>query len=174
MRSPSSGQAPGGPDQDDAAEGGTELTVHSSGEDETRMLGVRLGRRMQGGELIGLRGELGVGKTVFSRGLADGLGIPAGKVHSPTFTLINEYSGGRLPLYHVDLYRLHPSDVDRLALREYLYGRGVCVVEWFEHLGEVPPCLVVDFTFVGANTRLLVVSARGPGYHALVEELRNG
>ena len=57
-------------------------------------------------------------------------------MRSPTFTLVNEYSGGRLPLYHIDLYRMTPSDVDRMALREYLYGDGVCVVEWFERLGE--------------------------------------
>ena len=88
------------------------------------------------GELIGLVGELGAGKTCLVRGLAEGLGIAPRKVRSPTFTLVNEYSGGRLPLYHIDLYRLVPSPVDRMALRDYLYGDGVCVVEWFERLGE--------------------------------------
>ena len=92
----------------------------SRSEDDTRAVGSRLARRLRGGELIGLHGDLGAGKTVFVRGLADGLGVDPGKVRSPTFTLINEYSGGRLPLYHIDLYRLAPSETDRLALREWI------------------------------------------------------
>src|SRR5215470_9276948 len=132
------------------------LELISRSEDETRAVGARLGDALQGGELLGLRGELGVGKTVLVRGLAEGLGIASSKVRSPTFTLINEYSGGRLPLYHIDLYRMTPSDVDRMALREYLYGDGICAVEWFERLGEDAPCLAIDFTFVGENERLLV------------------
>jgi tRNA threonylcarbamoyladenosine biosynthesis protein TsaE len=148
------------------------FSTHS--EDETRAFGARLAGLLCGGELIGLRGDLGAGKTVFVRGLADGLGIAAHKVRSPTFTLINEYSGGRLPLYHIDLYRLAPSEMDRLALREYLYGDGVCVVEWFERLGEEPPRLEVGFTFVGENERLLVVTAHGARYDALFNELQGG
>ncbi len=147
------------------------ITTHS--EDETRALGARLAAHLRGGELIGLSGDLGSGKTVFVRGLAEGLAIPAGKVRSPTFTLVNEYSGGWLPLYHIDLYRMSPSDVDRMALREYLYGDGVCVVEWFERLGEAAARLAIDFTFVGENERLLVVSAHGEGYDALLTAMRN-
>ena len=145
------------------------LTTRS--EEETRAFGARLAAHLQGGDLIGLSGDLGTGKTVFVRGLAEGLGIPASKVRSPTFTLVNEYSGGRLPLYHIDLYRLSPSDVDRMALREYLYGDGVCVVEWIERLGEDAPCLAVDFTFVAENERLLVISAHGENYVALLADL---
>jgi len=95
-------------------------------------------------------------------------------VRSPTFTLINEYSGGRLPLYHIDLYRMRPSHVDRMALREYLYGDGVCVVEWIEHLGEEAACLDIALTFVGEHERLLVVTAADPRYDALLDQLRNG
>lgn len=146
-------------------------TTHS--EDATRALGARLAGHLRGGELIGLSGDLGAGKTVFVRGIAQGLAVPVSKVRSPTFTLVNEYSGGRLPLYHVDLYRMTPSDVDRMALREYLYGDGVCVVEWIERLGEDPSRLAIDFTFVGENERLLVVSAHGERYHALLAALRN-
>ena len=145
------------------------ITTHS--EDETRVLGARLATHLHGGALIGLCGDLGAGKTVFVRGLAEGLAIPTSKVRSPTFTLINEYSGGRLPLYHIDLYRMSPSDMDRMALREYLYGDGVCVVEWFERLGEDAARLAIDFTFVGENERLLVVSAHGDGYDALLAAL---
>src|SRR5947208_2723079 len=97
------------------------LAVTTRNEDETRAFGARLAAHLRGGELVGLSGDLGAGKTVFVRGLAEGLAVPTAKVRSPTFTLVNEYSGGRLPMYHIDLYRLHPSDVDRMALREYLY-----------------------------------------------------
>jgi tRNA threonylcarbamoyladenosine biosynthesis protein TsaE len=144
------------------------LSMTTRNEDETRAFGVRVAAHLHGGELIGLCGDLGSGKTVFVRGVAEGLGIPASKVRSPTFTLVNEYSGGRLPLYHIDLYRMHPSDVDRMALREYLYGDGVCVVEWFDRLGEDAACLAIDFTFVGENERMLVASAHGEGYDALL------
>ncbi len=147
------------------------LTIHSHSEDDTRAFGIRLARQMRGGELIGLCGELGSGKTCLVRGVAEGLGVPRHKVRSPSFTLINEYGGGRLPLYHVDLYRVAASDVDRMALREYLYGDGVCVVEWFDRLGENSPHLEVYFTFVGANERMLVATARGERYGGLLGQL---
>ena len=150
------------------------LTITSRSEADTRAFGLRLGRLLRGGELIGLCGELGTGKTCLVRGIADGLGIAPRKVRSPTFTLVNEYAGGRLPLYHVDLYRLTPSDMDRMALREYLDGLGVCVIEWFERLGEQPLRLQLDFTFVGAHERLIVVTAYGDRYDALPDGLRNG
>lgn len=163
---------PGG--REPAAEDAASLSILTHSEDETRTVGARLAALLGGGELIGLYGDLGAGKTVFVRGLADGLGVDPGKVRSPTFTLINEYSGGRLPLYHIDLYRLAPSETDRLALREYLYGDGVCVVEWFERLGEDPPHVAIHFTFVGESERLLVVTARGARYDAILHGLRDG
>ena len=150
------------------------LTMHSRGEEETRGWGVRLGERVRGGDLIGLYGELGSGKTCLVHGIAQGLGISSHKVRSPTFTLINEYSGGRLPLYHIDLYRLTPSAVDRIALRDYLYGDGVCVVEWFDRLGDDAPHLAIEMTFVGENERRLVVAARGVQYDALLNALSEG
>jgi tRNA threonylcarbamoyladenosine biosynthesis protein TsaE len=149
-------------------------TIHSHGEDETRACGVRLGRCVRGGDLIGLRGELGAGKTCIVRGLAEGLGIAPRKVRSPSFTLVNEYSGGRLPLYHIDLYRLAPSEVDRMAMRDYVYGDGVCVVEWFERFGEEAPHLEIQFTFVGENERVLVAAAHGVQYAALLNALGEG
>src|SRR5262245_47467438 len=100
------------------------LVIESQSEEQTRAFGRLLADRLRGGELIGLTGALGAGKTVLVRGLAEGLGIAERKVRSPSFTLINEYGGGRLPLYHIDLYRMIPSEPDRLALREYLYGSG--------------------------------------------------
>jgi tRNA threonylcarbamoyladenosine biosynthesis protein TsaE len=150
------------------------MTIHSRSDEATQAVGVRLGRQVRRGDLIGLHGELGSGKTCLVRGLAEGLGIPPHKVRSPTFTLVNEYSGGRLPLYHIDLYRLTPSAVDRMALRDYLYGDGICVVEWFERLGEDAPHLDIKFTFVGAEERLLVAVACGVQYDALVQGLSEG
>ena len=147
------------------------LHVDARSEDETRAFGARLAGLLAAGDLIGLCGELGAGKTCFVRGLAEGLGIASHKVRSPTFTLVNEYSGGRLPLYHIDLYRLTPTDVDRMALREYLYGDGVCVVEWFERLGEDAPHLHVQLTFVGENERLLVATAHGERYAELLHRV---
>lgn len=96
-------------------------------------LGHAWGEEAQRGWVIGLRGELGAGKTQLVKGLARGLGV-TDRVHSPTFTLLNEYGGGRLPLFHMDLYRLHSaSDVMAAGLEEYLrQPRGVAVVEWAE------------------------------------------
>jgi tRNA threonylcarbamoyladenosine biosynthesis protein TsaE len=148
------------------------LRIASHSEHETWAFGARLARYLRGGELIGLVGELGAGKTCLVRGLAEGLGIAPRKVRSPTFTLVNEYSGGRLPVYHIDLYRLAPSPVDRMAVRDYLYGDGVCVVEWFERLGEDWPHLRIELTFVGADERALVAQARGAQYDALLDALR--
>jgi len=147
------------------------LRLSTQSEDETRALGKALAQVLRGRELIGLYGELGTGKTCLVRGLAEGLGIAPHKVRSPTFTLVNEYSGGRLPLYHIDLYRLTPSDVDRLALREYLYGEGVCVVEWMDRLGEDAPHLHVELTFVGANERLLVASGGDARYAEMLHQM---
>ena len=144
------------------------VRIGTRSEDETRAFGARLARLLAAGDLIGLCGELGAGKTCLVRGIAEGLGIAPHKVRSPSFTLVNEYSGGRLPLYHIDLYRLAPTDVDRMALREYLYGDGICVVEWFERLGEDASHLHVQLTFVGENERLLVATARGERYGELL------
>jgi tRNA threonylcarbamoyladenosine biosynthesis protein TsaE len=102
--------------------------------DETEALGARLGRAARGGELLGLVGDLGAGKTCLVRGLAAGLGVDPDAVHSPTFITATEYRGGRLVLHHVDLYRCEPPPVDTLFLREAIYGAGVAAVEWFEHL----------------------------------------
>jgi tRNA threonylcarbamoyladenosine biosynthesis protein TsaE len=146
------------------------VVVQTHSEDETHALGFRLSGQCRGGELIGLRGDLGAGKTCFVRGLADGLGIDPDRVRSPSFTLVNEYGGGRMPLYHIDLFRLAPGALDRLALREYLYGRGVCAVEWFERLGEpLQDFLEIGFTFVGETERRLVAVAHGVRYDPTLE-----
>ena len=101
---------------------------------ETEALGEQFGHAARRGQVIALSGDLGAGKTQFVRGLARGLGI-TGRVHSPTFTLVNEYGGGRLKLFHLDLYRLETAEQIRSAgIDEYLSPDGVSVIEWAERL----------------------------------------
>ncbi len=111
------------------------VTYISHSPAETEQLGERLGRAAAAGLVIGLSGDLGAGKTQFVRGLARGLGV-ATRVHSPTFTLVNEYTGGRLKLFHLDLYRLEtPEQLQSAGIEEFLTPDGVAVIEWAERLG---------------------------------------
>src|SRR6266436_7440983 len=96
--------------------------------EETEAIAARLGSAAVPGDVLGLVGDLGAGKTAFVRGLAVGLGVPRGDVASPTFTMVAEYRG-RLPLFHIDLYRLTPAETDMLPLREYVYGGGITAIE---------------------------------------------
>ena len=117
-------------------------TLISRSPEETLAFGEQWGRMAQSGWVIGLSGDLGAGKTQFVKGLARGLGTTA-RVHSPTFALLNEYGGGRLRLFHLDLYRLNnPDEVLSAGLEEYLIKPdGVAVVEWIERwLPEVQNC----------------------------------
>lgn len=103
---------------------------------QTEELGERLGRSLRGGEVIAYRGGLGAGKTAFTRGLARGLDIPM-RVTSPTYTVVNEYTGGRLPLFHFDMYRLGSSDeLFDIGWEDYLARGGVCAVEWSEQVAD--------------------------------------
>ena len=107
-------------------------TYISRSPDETAALGEQWGREAQGGLVIGLSGELGAGKTQLVKGLARGLNITE-RVHSPTFALINIYESGRLPLFHIDLYRLdRPEQIVAAGLDQYLNPKGVTVIEWVE------------------------------------------
>ena len=112
----------------------TTLVTHSPA--ETEMLGECWGRAAQRGCVIGLFGDLGAGKTQLVKGLARGLGVTA-RVHSPTFTLVNEYTGGRLRLFHLDLYRLEtPDQITAAGLEEYLQPDGATVIEWAERMAN--------------------------------------
>lgn len=104
--------------------------------EETEALGESLGRRLRGGEIVAYYGGLGAGKTAFTRGLARGLDISA-RVTSPTYTIVNEYLGGRLPLFHFDMYRLSSADdLFDIGWEDYLQRGGVCAVEWSENVQE--------------------------------------
>jgi tRNA threonylcarbamoyladenosine biosynthesis protein TsaE len=122
-------------------------TYTSHSPEETLALGETWGREAVGGLVIGLTGELGAGKTQLARGVARGLGVD-GRVHSPTFALVNEYVGGRLALFHVDLYRLEkPDEIIAAGLEEYFHPAGVSVVEWAERWfgsGEESRIVVAD------------------------------
>ena len=110
------------------------FTTHSAA--ETEALGERLATRLTGGEVIAYTGDLGAGKTAFTRGLARGLGI-TDRVTSPTFTIVNEYEGGRMPLFHFDMYRLSSSDeLYDIGWEDYLARGGVCAVEWSEIVSD--------------------------------------
>lgn len=108
-----------------------EYTTNSP--EETEALGASMGARLKAGTVVAFTGDLGAGKTAFVRGMAQGLGV-AGRVTSPTFTIVNEYEGGRLPLFHFDLYRLASSDeLFEIGWEDYLRRGGVCAVEWSEN-----------------------------------------
>ena len=146
-----------------------ELTTRS--EDETRAVARRLAAVLRGGERIALSGELGAGKTAFVRGLAEGLGIPPEDVRSPSFPILIPYEHGRLPLYHIDLFRLPAGDIDALALREYIFGTGVCAIEWPDRLDEsLGDHLAIRLEFV-ADGRRIAAAAHGSGYCAAIDAL---
>ena len=108
-------------------------------EAETEALGARLAAVLTPGAVVAYRGGLGMGKTAFTRGLARGLGYP-GRVTSPTFTIVNEYEGGRLPLFHFDMYRLADADdLFDIGWEDYLDRGGVCAVEWSEQVASALP-----------------------------------
>ena len=105
----------------------------SNSAQETEALGEQLAAVLRPGDVVAYTGDLGAGKTAFTRGLARGLGVPD-RVTSPTFTIVNEYEGGRLPLFHFDLYRMEsPEELFDIGWEDYLARGGVCAVEWSEH-----------------------------------------
>jgi tRNA threonylcarbamoyladenosine biosynthesis protein TsaE len=136
--------------------------------EETEAVGAALGRAARGGELLGLVGDLGTGKTCLVRGLAAGLDVDSTRVHSPSFVIVTEYAGGRLPLHHVDLYRLERPLDDELSLREVLYGEGVAAVEWFDRLlpAAGDEVLLATFGWDGDDRRIIRFEPRGPRHAA--------
>lgn len=108
-------------------------------EQETFELGKEIGEHAKGGEVFTLEGDLGVGKTVFTKGFAYGLGV-RDDVVSPTFTIVQEYEDGRLPFYHFDVYRIGAvEEMDEIGYEDYVYGEGVCLIEWANLIEEILP-----------------------------------
>ena len=111
----------------------------TNSERETYELGLAMGREARPGEVYTLIGDLGVGKTVFTKGLAAGLGIKE-PVSSPTFTILQEYEEGRLPFYHFDVFRIGDvEEMDEIGYEDYFYGDGVCLIEWADLIREILP-----------------------------------
>ena len=139
----------------------TQIYTKSAG--ETISIGRSLGRLLSSGDVVCLTGELGAGKTCFVKGLAGGLGIKGKGVTSPTFIIIREYKG-RLPLYHIDLYRIGVvADLRDIGMEEVIYGRGVTAIEWAERISDRLPGERIEITlrYEDEKTRLIGMQAFG-------------
>jgi tRNA threonylcarbamoyladenosine biosynthesis protein TsaE len=130
----------------------------SSSEAHTRAIAAALAPSLMPGAVILLSGDLGAGKTAFVRGLAEGLGLDPDDVTSPTFTLVHEYRGGRLPLIHVDLYRLDRAELDEIGLDQDLAAHGVIAVEWAERLTRgIVDAMAVRIADQGGDERSITI-----------------
>lgn len=138
-----------------------EFTSHS--EDETIAYGRQFAKELQSGAVVCLHGDLGAGKTHFVKGMAQAFGIDRQEVHSPTYTLINEYNG-EMKLYHFDFYRMEsPEEALEIGAEEYFYGDGVCVIEWPERIESILPANIIWITIEmpTPQSRKFVISKKG-------------
>jgi tRNA threonylcarbamoyladenosine biosynthesis protein TsaE len=139
-------------------------TFASASPDETHALGERLGRVLAAGDVVALSGDLGAGKTAFVQGLARGLAVRSARVASPSFTIVNEHAG-RVPLFHVDLYRIGDAgELEEIGFRDYFGRGGVVAVEWFERAPELLPAdrLEIRIVALAPTERRLEARAGGP------------
>ena len=137
------------------------ITTHSA--EETRALGAKLAAQLRRGDVVLLRGDLGAGKSEFARGVARGLGV-TGPVPSPSFTILNVYDEGRMPLYHFDWYRIHDSDeIGEMGFEEQIGGDGIALIEWSEQAPEYVPNRALDISIraVDENTREITLEPLG-------------
>ena len=142
------------------------MILETNSPQETFSAGRQLGEKAFPGQVITLTGDLGVGKTVFTQGLAKGLGIEE-PVNSPTFTIVQVYDEGSLPLYHFDVYRIGDvSEMDEIGYEDYFYGEGVCLIEWADLITEILPdrytriCIEKDLE-KGFDYRKITVTEEG-------------
>lgn len=150
------------------------LDIISHSVAQTQRLGARLGELARAGDVYCLEGDLGTGKTSFVQGLGKGLGVTE-PIHSPTFILANEHRSGRLPLFHVDVYRVRGSDeAVGFGLDDYLSDEGVCVIEWAEKIRPALPSehLWLTFRHLGESKRGLLIEANGSRYEGLLNEFK--
>ena len=119
------------------------MIIETHSEQETWEVGKKLAAQAKPGQIFALIGDLGVGKTIFTKGMAAGLGISE-PVNSPTFTIVQQYDSGRLPLYHFDVYRIGDvSEMDEIGYEDCFYGEGVCLIEWSQLIPEILPDEVI-------------------------------
>lgn len=149
---------------------GTDLVTRSR--DETESLGERIGRAARAGDVVALWGELGAGKTVVARGMARGLGIEHREVTSPTFVIVHEHLEGRLPFFHIDLYRIAPHEAGSTGWEEALDAGGVTAIEWPDRIRDDLPedRLDVRIELAGADERRIHLAPTGPRSAALARE----
>ena len=148
-----------------------QLTLNNS--NETIALGERMAAYLRPGDVVVLNGDLGAGKTTFTKGIAKGLGIKE-IIKSPTFTIIHEYQDGRIPLYHMDAYRLENGGAEDLGLDEYFDGDGVSVVEWAQFAEDELPDEFLAISFKRTddeNKRILTFDPRGQHFQEMVDQL---
>lgn len=120
------------------------MIIETHSEQETFALGKKLAEQAVPGQIYSLEGDLGVGKTVFTKGMAEGLGITE-PVNSPTFTIVQIYEEGRMPFYHFDVYRIgDPEEMDEIGYEDYFYGNGICLVEWANLIEELMPAETIQ------------------------------
>ena len=153
--------------------GAIDLVSHSSL--HTERLGERLAAHAAPGDVVALWGELGTGKTVLARGIAIGLGLDAEAVTSPTFIILHDHQGGRLPLFHLDLYRLERSQLGSTGWEDVLDAGGVTVIEWPDRAGDELPADRVDvrLAHVAETKRTVTIAPTGPRSRRLVDALRD-
>ncbi len=150
------------------------FTVVASSPEETWRIGEMLAEKLNAGDTVCLYGDLGAGKTSFSYGIALGLQVKEKYITSPTFTFVNEYEG-RVPFYHIDLYRLKGAEeLEGIGFEEYIESDGVTVIEWAERAEDVLPeeCLGVYLSYVNENSREIGFLGEGERYQKLVAELK--
>ena len=141
-----------------------EEIIETFSPEETFDIGVRLGQEAKTGEVITLYADLGCGKTVLAQGIAKGLGIDE-YVNSPTFTIVQIYEGGRLPFYHFDVYRIEdPEEMQEVGFDDYIFGQGVCMIEWAELIEDILPDHAIRITIEkdpakGENYRMIKINA---------------
>lgn len=141
----------------------------------TERIGERLARLSRPGDVLALWGELGAGKTVLAKGVAAGLGLDAGDVSSPTFIILHEHYGGRMPLFHLDLYRLEGQDLGSTGWEETLDAGGVTVIEWPDRAGSALPAdrLDVRLEHIADTKRRVLLTATGQRSRQLLEEFHD-
>jgi tRNA threonylcarbamoyladenosine biosynthesis protein TsaE len=136
----------------DLSIGDKQAAFRTHSPEETQEIGVEIGRQLNPGDVVALIGDLGVGKTCLTQGIARGAGVYQDQtVNSPSYILVNEYEG-KIPVYHIDLYRLQRlEDIVALGLEEYLEGDGICVIEWADRMGELLPESYIQVRITGED-----------------------